>query len=348
MLTTEPCPLVPHPHALHTPRDGNSATSLSSLFLLLNALSMKKIFLIPNLNLSWYNLMPFPPVLSLVTWKKSLTLTLLQPPLRCFWTCSCTSSVSCHEGPKTEHRVWGAAPPASSTGVKNTSLKRWSWQGVEQLKASTEDQRKKGSTFMRYTILFLTENFTPWRGLHLIGKGARDISSVTPSRYLPHCWCPAQAICFDWDEWHHTLPLTLLFIDFPKPVQVSCMLFPLPKNRFFLKQSLHIVQISAKSFLKIEVAAYCDVQISRQRWSEYRNQRCGVMEGSCQATMDPVTTVCKHSQAWGKTRLDNPLRTKDHVVQVSPAWLFFIHLTECKRLQGLSDLKWAESVMVLK
>lgn len=66
---------------------------------------------------------------------------------------------------------------------------------------------------------------------------------------------------------------------------------------FFLKQSLHIVQISAKSFLKIEVAIYCDVQISQQRWSECRDQRCGVMEGSCLAMTAPVTMACKHSQA---------------------------------------------------
>lgn len=185
-------------------------------------------------------------------------------------------------------------------GKTTSSLWRWLWQGVEWLKTSTEDQRKKGSTLMGYTILFPIENSTPQRGLHLIGNGARDIPSMTPSRCLPQWWCHAQAICLGWDERHCTLPLTLLFIDFPKSVQLSCMLFLLPKNWFFLKQSLHIVQISAKSFLKIEVAIYSDVQISQQRLFEYRNQRHEVIEGSSTLSQCLVS-ILKHKVEQGLT-----------------------------------------------
>ena len=50
---------------LNTSRDGNSTTSLSSLFQCLTTLSVKKFFLISNLNLPWHNLRPLPLVLSL-------------------------------------------------------------------------------------------------------------------------------------------------------------------------------------------------------------------------------------------------------------------------------------------
>ncbi|KAK4817221.1 hypothetical protein QYF61_003745 [Mycteria americana] len=47
-------------------RDGDSATSLGSLFQCLTTLSVKKNFLISNPNLPWHNLRPFPLVLSFV------------------------------------------------------------------------------------------------------------------------------------------------------------------------------------------------------------------------------------------------------------------------------------------
>ncbi|KAK4825522.1 LOW QUALITY PROTEIN: hypothetical protein QYF61_000035, partial [Mycteria americana] len=61
---------------LNTSRDGDSTTSLGSLFQCLITLSVKKNFLISSLNLPWRNLRPFPLVLSLVTWEKTPT-----PPL---------------------------------------------------------------------------------------------------------------------------------------------------------------------------------------------------------------------------------------------------------------------------
>ncbi|KAK4812678.1 LOW QUALITY PROTEIN: hypothetical protein QYF61_012188 [Mycteria americana] len=61
---------------LNTSRDGDSTTSLGSLFQCLITLSVKKNFLISSLNLPWRNLRPFPLVLSLVTWEKRPT-----PPL---------------------------------------------------------------------------------------------------------------------------------------------------------------------------------------------------------------------------------------------------------------------------
>ncbi|KAK4821803.1 hypothetical protein QYF61_003832 [Mycteria americana] len=62
--------------------DGDSTTSLGSLFQCLTTLLVKKFFLISNLNLPWRNLRPFSLVLSLVTWEKRPTPTSLQPPFR--------------------------------------------------------------------------------------------------------------------------------------------------------------------------------------------------------------------------------------------------------------------------
>jgi len=47
-------------HLLNTSRDGASTTSLGSLFQCFTTLSVKKFFLISNLNLPWCNLRPFP------------------------------------------------------------------------------------------------------------------------------------------------------------------------------------------------------------------------------------------------------------------------------------------------
>ena len=49
---------------LNTSRDGDPTTSLGSPFQYLTTPSVKKCFLIPNLNLPWHNLRPFPLVLS--------------------------------------------------------------------------------------------------------------------------------------------------------------------------------------------------------------------------------------------------------------------------------------------
>ncbi|KAK4828289.1 hypothetical protein QYF61_024954 [Mycteria americana] len=57
---------------LNTSRDGDSTTSLGSLFQCLTTLLVKKFFLISNLNFPWCNLRPFPLVLSLVTWENPL------------------------------------------------------------------------------------------------------------------------------------------------------------------------------------------------------------------------------------------------------------------------------------
>jgi len=47
---------------LNTSRDGDSTTSLGSLFQCLTTLSVQKISLISNLYLPWCNLRPLPPV----------------------------------------------------------------------------------------------------------------------------------------------------------------------------------------------------------------------------------------------------------------------------------------------
>ena len=62
---------------LNTSRDGNSTTSLGTLFQCLTTLSVKTFFLISNLNLPWFNLRPFPLILSPVTSEKRPTSILL-------------------------------------------------------------------------------------------------------------------------------------------------------------------------------------------------------------------------------------------------------------------------------
>jgi len=58
-------PQVPRLHSFfNTSRDGDSSTALGSLVQCLTALSVKKFFLISNLNLPWHNLRPLPLVLS--------------------------------------------------------------------------------------------------------------------------------------------------------------------------------------------------------------------------------------------------------------------------------------------
>ena len=52
---------------LNTFRDGDSTTSLGSLFQCLTTFSVNKFFLMSNLNLPWHNLRPFPLILSPVT-----------------------------------------------------------------------------------------------------------------------------------------------------------------------------------------------------------------------------------------------------------------------------------------
>ncbi|KAK4831211.1 hypothetical protein QYF61_016048 [Mycteria americana] len=89
-LTVSPTPpcLLNHVLKCHiymffnSSRDGDFTTSLDTLFQCLTTLSVKKFFLISNLNLPWCNLRPPPLVLSLVTWEKRLTPTSLQPPFR--------------------------------------------------------------------------------------------------------------------------------------------------------------------------------------------------------------------------------------------------------------------------
>jgi len=58
---------------LNTSRDGHSTTSLGTPCQCLTTLSVKKCFLIFNLNLPWHNLRPFPLILSPVTSEKRPT-----------------------------------------------------------------------------------------------------------------------------------------------------------------------------------------------------------------------------------------------------------------------------------
>ncbi|RMC14746.1 hypothetical protein DUI87_06920 [Hirundo rustica rustica] len=65
-------------------RDGDSTTSLGSPFQCLTTLSVKKFFLMPNMNLLWRSLRPCPHILLLAAWEKRPSLTWLQPLVREF------------------------------------------------------------------------------------------------------------------------------------------------------------------------------------------------------------------------------------------------------------------------
>lgn len=62
--------------------DGDACTFLDSLFQCLTSLLLKTFSLIPNLNIPWQNLRPFPLLLSLVNCKKRPPPAWLQHPLR--------------------------------------------------------------------------------------------------------------------------------------------------------------------------------------------------------------------------------------------------------------------------
>jgi len=78
---------------LNTSRDGDSTTPLGSLFQCLTTLSVRKCFLISNLNSPWHNLRPFPLVLSSVTSEKRPTPLSLEAPFR-YWKRAITSHLS--------------------------------------------------------------------------------------------------------------------------------------------------------------------------------------------------------------------------------------------------------------
>jgi len=67
---------------INTSRDGDSTTSLGSLFQCLTTLSVKKFFLISNLSLPWWNLRPFPLILSPITSENGPIPLSLQSPFR--------------------------------------------------------------------------------------------------------------------------------------------------------------------------------------------------------------------------------------------------------------------------
>ena len=70
-------------HFFNTSRDGHSTTSLGSLFQCLTTLSVKKFFPIPNLNLPWHNLRPFPQERARSWSDTSCSLVRALPPLTC-------------------------------------------------------------------------------------------------------------------------------------------------------------------------------------------------------------------------------------------------------------------------
>jgi len=81
-LQSQPLNHVMSLSATYTFSDGDSTTSLGSLFQCLITLSVKHFFLTSKLNLPWHNLRLFPLIRSLVTWKKTPTPTSLQFPFR--------------------------------------------------------------------------------------------------------------------------------------------------------------------------------------------------------------------------------------------------------------------------
>jgi len=78
---------------LNTSRDSDSTTTLGSPFQCFTTLSVKKCFLISNLNLPWHNLRPFPLILSPVSSEKRPTPLWLQAPFR-YWKRAIRSPLS--------------------------------------------------------------------------------------------------------------------------------------------------------------------------------------------------------------------------------------------------------------
>lgn len=158
---------MPHPTFMClsiTSRNSDSTTSLWQTVPMLDNLSVKKYFLIYDLNLPWPNWCLFYLFLSLVTWENRLTFTWLHSVFRKLerirstslslfsrlndpnsLSCSqynlCSRSFtgsislprthssitlfSCSEEHKTGHRIWGAAPPVLCTGGKFLSWSCW-------------------------------------------------------------------------------------------------------------------------------------------------------------------------------------------------------------------------------
>lgn len=67
---------------LKTSRDGDSFTTLGSLYHCLATLPMKNFFLLVHLNVLWHSLRPFPLALSPAVWEKRAIPTWIQPTVR--------------------------------------------------------------------------------------------------------------------------------------------------------------------------------------------------------------------------------------------------------------------------
>ncbi|KAK4822662.1 hypothetical protein QYF61_019029 [Mycteria americana] len=108
--------------------DGESTTSLGSLFQCLTTLLVKPFFLISSLNFPWRNLRLFSLILPLVTWEKRLTPTSLQPPFRDeVTTCSQGRHYVldlCWSFTESQNRIGWKRPLRSSTPTINLTLPR--------------------------------------------------------------------------------------------------------------------------------------------------------------------------------------------------------------------------------
>ncbi|KAK4824165.1 hypothetical protein QYF61_011292, partial [Mycteria americana] len=122
---------------LNNSRDGDVTASLGSLFQCLTTLSVKKFFLISNLNLPWHNLRPFPlafyrlflrrrdkhpPCYNLLSAAPHKTSAVDPSPASLPFSglAPAPQCLSCSEGPKTEHRDDHFPTPAGHT-IPDTS-----------------------------------------------------------------------------------------------------------------------------------------------------------------------------------------------------------------------------------
>jgi len=105
---------------LDTFRDDDSTTSLGSLLQCLATLSVKKCFLISNLNLPWRNLRPFPLVMSPVIREKIPTPLSLQSPFRYLKTQ--------HNLVENSQRFYGSCPQLFGTHQKDLTFCSFKWQ----------------------------------------------------------------------------------------------------------------------------------------------------------------------------------------------------------------------------
>ena len=196
------CPLTTYLNAtstlsFNTYRDGDSSTSLGSLFQCLSTLSEKKFFLTFNLNLPCHNLRPFPFVLSLLPGRRGQL-----PP--------------CHNLLSGYCREWWCLPWASSWWKRHVPVFPWQiamWDVENSNTAQRfKDVHKKSVSHWKNTCvctsLFNSVNAMA-DGQHVIRlylcslKVSISLATQTQTLFYQLCRCAAHSKWHKPTEWQN-------------------------------------------------------------------------------------------------------------------------------------------------